>query len=185
MKKVTIFAAAALALIVTLGVAGYAFAQSQAEGGYGGMMGRWAGQTGMAEMMSQYGGRGHMGGMMSQFGGRGMMGADGSHGPMHEAMIGALADELGLTVEAIQERLDSGETMWEIAAGQGLSADEITALMQTAHAQALAEAVEAGLITPEQAEWMNSHMQGMRGMHGGAGGCHGAPGSGPASGRTS
>jgi Spy/CpxP family protein refolding chaperone len=182
MKKITVLAAVLLALVITLGLAGYAYAQTQPETPYGsGMMGRW-GQGGMM------GERDQGAGMMGQrgYGLRGgMISADGIHGPMHDYMLEALSVKLGLTVEELQDRLDNGETMWDIAVGQGLSAEEISTAMLSARSQALELAVEAGVITPKQADWMNSHMESMNGRGPGSGGCHGTPSSGLTSGSTS
>jgi hypothetical protein len=150
MKSKTILVAAFLALVAVLGVSGYAFAQTPTPpNGYPGMMG----------------GRG------------GMMGAYGSHGLMHEYMVKALAEKLGLNVDDLQGRIDAGENMWAIARSEGLTEAEISTLMSEAHDQALAEAVAAGVITQEQADWMDSHMEQMF-SSGGAGGCHGGAGGG-------
>lgn len=121
------------------------------------------------------GGRGQGGGMMGGQGGYGrgggMMGAgwDGDYGPMHEYMIPALAEGLGLTAEELQARIDAGETPYEVAVSLGFSAEEIQTIFTTAHAQALQAAVDAGIITQEQADWMSTHMQQRRGNGYGAG----------------
>ena len=129
---------------------------------------------------------GHPFGMMGQYGGYGMMGGyglagAGDYGPMHETMVDALAEALNLTPEEIQTRIDNGETPWEIAQSQGLSQEEIQQVMADAHDQALDKAVEAGLLTQEQADWMDQHMESMwSGDFSGFGGCH-SSGSGSSS----
>jgi Protein of unknown function (DUF2680) len=121
-------------------------------------------------MGGQYGGYGMMGGF-------GMMGA-GNYGPMHQYMVEALAEALKLTPEEVQSRIDGGETPWQIAQSQGLSQDQIQQLMLDAHDKALDKAVEAGLLTQEQADWMDQHMESMWSGDGtGFGGCHGANGT--------
>src|SRR5512143_1763387 len=113
MKKFMLIAAVLAVALIVLGVAGFAYAQSQTptvpNRGYG------AGMMGGA-------GRGMMagGGMMS---GRGMM-ANGSVGPMHTYMIQALGDKLGMTVEDLQARLDKGETPYQVAQSQGLTDEQ-------------------------------------------------------------
>lgn len=118
-------------------------------------------------------------GMMGgQYGGYGMMGS-WDYGPMHEYMVSALADALNLSPEEIQNRINNGETPWEIAQEQGLSEEQIQQAMLDAHDKALDQAVEAGLLSQEQADWMDQHMESMwSGDFGGFGGCHGPNGAG-------
>ena len=123
-------------------------------------------------------------GMMGGYGGYGMMGgygtgAGGYYGPMHDYMVNALAEALNLTPEEVQTRIGNGETPWQIAQAQGLSDEEIQQVMLDAHDEALDKAVEAGLLTQEQADWMDEHMESMwSGDYAGFGGCHGAPATG-------
>ncbi|GAP15486.1 hypothetical protein LARV_03275 [Longilinea arvoryzae] len=98
---------------------------------------------------------------------------DGQPGPMHDLMIAAWADKLGLSVDVIDQRLDAGETMYDIAVSQGLTADEFQAARVEIHNTVLDEAVSQGLITQEQADWMKS-----RGGAMGAGNCLGGGGHG-------
>ena len=159
--SVVVLAALAVAGLVWAGTA-YAQAQNPPTPAFPyGMMG------------GQYGGFGMMGGY-------GMMGA-GGYGPMHEYMVAALAGALNLTPEEIQARIDNGETPWEIARSQGLSDEEIQQLMFDAHDIALDNAVEAGLLTQEQADWMDQHMESMWSGDFGNGGCHGANDAGGSS----
>ena len=113
-------------------------------------------------------------GMMGgQYGGYGMMG-NWDYGPMHDYMVAALAETLNLTPEEVQSRIDNGETPWQIAQAQGLSEEQIQQAMLDAHDKALDKAVEAGLLTQDQADWMDQHMESMwSGDFGGFGGCHG------------
>ena len=112
----------------------------------------------------------------------GMMGgwrAGGDHyGPMHEYMIAALAEALGLTPEDLQNRINNGETPYEIAQSQGLTDAQIRDLFDQSHDAALQKAVEAGVVTQEQADWMEQHHEQMwqnggltNGFGPGAGGC--------------
>lgn len=150
MKKVFFTSIVILAVAVVAFLAGTyvtdVFAQRGGTGsrdGNGGMMG---------------GGYGHMGGRGMHGQGAGMMG-DGTYGPMHDYMIPALAEGLGMTTEDLQARIDGGETPYEVAVSLGFTADKIQTIFSTAHAEALQAAVDAGVITQEQADWMNSHMQ--------------------------
>ncbi len=141
----------ALAVVAVFGWAGVAYAQSQqpptpGQGyGYGGMMGGY---------------------------GYGMMGSSG-YGPMHQYMVDALAKALNLTPEQLQARIENGETPYEIAQSQGLSQEQIQQVMEDAHDQALDQAVEAGTLTQEQADWMDQHMEAMWSGDFGGFGCHG------------
>jgi len=146
---------------------------------FGGLV--WAGTAYAQSQTSGYA-YGMMGG---QYEGYGMMGT-GDYGPMHETMVDALAEALNLTPEEVQARIDAGETPWEIAQSLGLSDAQIQQLLLDAHDQALDQAVDAGLLTQEQADWMDQHMESMWSDDGaGFGGCHGPNGTGNSSSDTS
>jgi hypothetical protein len=103
------------------------------------------------------GGRGSRGGMMG-----------GSYNqsvenPLHDAMIAAVAEEIGLTVEEIEKRLEAGETLSAIALTQGFTVDEFSSIMIDARNLAIDQAVTDGTITQEQADWMKTRSSGMFG----------------------
>jgi hypothetical protein len=152
MKKTLLIVAVLSITVLTLGLAGYAYAQDQTpENLYNhGMMGDYAEN-----------GPGYGRGMMGGYGGHGMMGWNSEEGPMHDAMVAAVAEALGLTPEEIEARHDAGETIWKIAESEGLSAKEIQDLMLSTHDGALEDAVANGWLTQEQAEWMDIHMEEM------------------------
>ena len=162
-KFVSIFALVALAALV---VAGYACAQGQnppspqapaAPDGapaYGqGMMGRFNGSVG--GMMGRRNGGGM--GMMGRVNGSG----DGTYGPMHDSMVAAFAEALGMSVEDVNAALADGETMWTLAEAQGMTQETFAQVMLDARTQALDDAVAAGTITQEQADLMRSHWETM------------------------
>jgi hypothetical protein len=94
---------------------------------------------------------------------------DGS-GPLHEYMVEAFAEALGLTPEELEARLSAGETLASIAAGEGVSAEEFPALWLQARQAALDAAVADGVLTADQAAWMLDRMEkGTRGQGGAAG----------------
>lgn len=113
------------------------------------------------------------------FGGRGPHMQDGG-GPLHTFMVAEFAKELDLNVDELNTRLADGETMYDIALSQGVTAEEFPAVMTKARSAALDAAVKAEVLTQEQADWMKS-----RGF--GRGGCGGAGpqggGYGPGMGR--
>ncbi len=180
MKKILLVGAIVLVALAALGVAGFAYAQSQtpptpefpfgpdAEGWHGGrrgMMGAW-----------------RAGGAWE----------DGIHGPMHEYMLNAIAEALGLEPQELQVYHDEGKTPWDVAQEQGLSEEEFRELMFEARKKALEQAAADGVITQEQADWMLERMNqmweygpGFGPCHGGGGTFGGRPGGGPGGGRWS
>lgn len=199
MKKFWIIGTLAALALIVFGVVGYAYAQSRTptptpqagstgngSGTYrGGMMsGGWRGYGGMMGNGTQ----GYGGGMM----GRGMMGygansqgyngcpmADGDEngtlecGPMHDTMINAIAQALGITPQELETRVQAGDTPWVIAQGQGLTKEQFQEKLTTALTTALNQAVSNGVITQAQADFMRQHMGVMltNGFAPGFGGC--------------
>jgi hypothetical protein len=96
----------------------------------------------------------------------------GGEGPLHDFMVKALAEALGMDAAKLESRIESGETPFAIALAQGKSAEEIPALFASARSKALDLAVAAGEITQEQADWMKSRGIG-RGGGMGTGTCDG------------
>ncbi len=168
MKKTLVVVSILVVLLVTLGIAGFAYAQTQNP--------PTPGAPYRQGMMGGYGGQGMMGG-------RGMMGGfTGQYGPMHTTMVDAVAEKLGLKPEDVQSRLAAGETLWQIASATGLSDDQVRTALQDAHDVALQKAVEAGLLTQAQADWMDQRMEQMWTTSGGMpcqGGTAGATRMGP------
>jgi len=124
-------------------------------------------QGGFSPGMMGGGGRNFGQGMMGGDGrgfGPGMMGqrgANGEYGPMHPYMIEALAEQLGLTPDELQTKLQNGATPYQIAKDKGLADDQIRDLFTKAHDAALEKAVAAGVITQQQADQMDKHMEQM------------------------
>lgn len=158
MKKILIGLAVFSIVALTFGAVNFAYAQ--------GGTNPWGGFHNPGMMGGNYGD--HNYDMMGSGFGPGMMSAE--EGPMHDAMITAFADALGLTPAELEARHDAGETLWQIAEAQGLSESEVQTLMFTARDGALAQAVVDGQFTQEQADWMLSHMD--EGNFG-SGSCHG------------
>ena len=104
--------------------------------------------------------------------GGGMMGYAGAdaEGPMHDAMIAAFAQNLGITVDDLNARLAKGETMAQIAASKGLTSAEFYTLMTDARSQAIDQAVKDGTLTQAQADWMKQRGAGMMGGYNARGG---------------
>ena len=122
-------------------------------------------------------GQGRMGGGRSA--GRGGMhagqGIDAA-GPMHTAMIATLGEAFGMTPEALQARLDAGETMWQVAEGLGWTSEQLQVEMQAARSSAIQQAVADGTLTQEQADFMSERMsqRWQEGYGPGSAGCEGS-----------
>jgi uncharacterized membrane protein len=157
MKKLLIIASIALVAVLTLSVAGFAYAQGQtpqaptmpANPNAGQGQGGWANGGARQGMGGRFGGMGALAGQSA-----------GGYGLMHDEMIAAFAQALNISPEALQARLDAGDTMWAIAQEKGLSADQFTQLMQQARNASLQKAVADGTLTQAQADWMQQRMQG-------------------------
>jgi hypothetical protein len=67
-----------------------------------------------------------------------------------------LAENLGISYEVMAERLASGESLYDIAISLGFDAASFSELMADARADALVLAVNLGLLTQEQADWVGS-----------------------------
>jgi hypothetical protein len=102
------------------------------------------------------------------FGGRGpMMQNDGGY--LHTYMVSAFAGKIGLGVDDVNARLADGETMYDIAIAEGVTAEDFPALMTEVRAAALDAALADGVVTQEQADWMKSRDFGRGGMGNGQG----------------
>lgn len=78
-------------------------------------------------------------------------------GSLHDELVAAFADALGLEVEDIDTRLEEGETMAEIALSTGMTLEDFHTIMDEVRRQVIDQAVEEGILTKEQAEWMKTH----------------------------
>jgi len=90
-------------------------------------------------------------------------------GYLHTYMVTAFAEKLGLKVEDVNARITAGETMYDIAIADGVKAEDFPALMTEVRSQGVSAAVKDGVITQDQADWMNSHGFGRGGF--GTGNC--------------
>jgi hypothetical protein len=126
MKKTLIVLAVIAVFVGALGFAGAVYAQTQStpQPGYGmgGMMGRRGQANGQANNgVGMMGGRGG-------YGAGGMM-VDGQEGPMHDAMVAALAEKLGMSAADVEAKIDAGVSMWTLAQEKGLSLADFQKLM--------------------------------------------------------
>ena len=173
MKKWLIGAGVAVAAI-GLVVGGAAFAASRSAGTaargaaaysqgpfMGGRMGAFQG----GRMGVFQGGR--MG--VFQSGGAGVLGFGGQ---AHDYVFQAVAQSLSLSVEELEAKLSDGQDLSAISQEQAVAEDELPTLLEEARTSALAAAVEGGVLTQEQADWMAQHpvvLRMLAGMRGGRG----------------
>lgn len=87
-------------------------------------------------------------------------------GYLHEEMVAIYAEALGLSVDDLNARLESGETLGQIAYSTGMTVTEFRDLAGTLREDVLNLAVQNGTITQEQADWM---LQNGNGQNAGAG----------------
>ncbi len=86
-------------------------------------------------------------------------GGDGIFGKMDkEQMLQNHAEVLGMTVEALQAAIDSGQNFQEIAESKGITQEQMQEKMQSQMKVHLSELVAAGTITQEQ---MDEHLERM------------------------
>jgi hypothetical protein len=123
-------------VIFALGSVGIAYAQSPTQT-------RGAGVTAM-------GGRGPQGGYGAGIGIAG-------DGILHDYMIAAYAEALNIPVADLEARLNSGETMSQIALSTGMTLDEFRTLMVEVRTQAIDQALSDGVLTQAQADWLKLH----------------------------
>jgi hypothetical protein len=101
-------------------------------------------------------GTGWMGGRGSRSGSAGANTAAGE-GILHDYMIAAYAEKLNIPVADLEARLDSGETMAQIALSEGLTFEQFRTLMIEVRTQAIEQALNDGVLTQAQADWMEQH----------------------------
>lgn len=89
----------------------------------------------------------------------------GRFGPCHEAglldvdqeaMHAAIADALGMSVTQFEAARADGMPLYLIAQEQGVDIEDVREAMRDVREAAIEEALAAGTITEEQAEWLQS-----------------------------
>ncbi len=103
------------------------------------------------------GGFGRRGGMMGRSGGFG----GGMMGGSQSSLLAVAAEELSMTVEELAAALENEDTntIAAVAAAQGVDPQVIVDAFVAQRAEWMAQAVEDGRMTQEQADYMLDHMQ--------------------------
>jgi hypothetical protein len=99
-------------------------------------------------------GTGFMGGRASR-NGLGGANTNAGDGILHDYMIAGYAAGLNIPVTDLEARLDSGETMAQIAISTGLTLEQFRTLMVEVRTQAIEQALNDGVLTQAQADWMS------------------------------
>jgi hypothetical protein len=76
---------------------------------------------------------------------------------LHDYTVAGYSAALGLSVAELETRLAAGETLADIAVSTGLTLDQFQDLRAATTSEVLAQAVADGVITAEQADWMQYH----------------------------
>lgn len=78
--------------------------------------------------------------------------------PMMDAMVDAISEATGLSVDEIEARLADGERLYSIALDAGMTEEELDALMDDVH-DAYFEQYQGQGRSENRSEWMFDHMQ--------------------------
>lgn len=116
---------------------------------------------------------GWMQGMHNQMMGGGFAGMSA----MHDEVVQALAEKLGISVTDLNGQLAGGKTMLQIAQSKGWTTDQFRSWMVETQKTTLQNLVADGKLTQQQADWMNSHMSQMIANGYGPGNCPGISGN--------
>lgn len=187
MRKIAIGTAVVGGLVLAGYLAVPAMASGMMSGGSGGAMmqnmGSMMSGGNMGAMMKNMGSMmngGSMGAMMKNMGGM-MQNMDQMHDSMtavHDRVVEAAANVLGLTTDEVTEAMTAGKSFTTLATERAVDADTLNAAIQQAHRAALDQAVSEGKLTQEQADLMVEHMSSVDHMGGGmmsqAASCHGS-----------
>ncbi len=88
----------------------------------------------------------------------GMMGGRVGYSPVHAYLVEAFAAKIDLPVDEVNTRLAAGETIAQIALSKGVVAEDLPAFMADIHKTASAAAVQDGVMTQAQTDFMLQRM---------------------------
>ncbi len=86
--------------------------------------------------------------------------AAGAEGPLHDYLVAAFADALGLSTTEVEDRLAAGETLSAIAQAEGYSLDEFRTLFNEVRQTAIDNAQANGVVLQQQTQSMLRLMDG-------------------------
>lgn len=82
-------------------------------------------------------------------------------GLLHDAMITAFSEELGISVEDLEARIAEGESLADIALSTGMKIEDFRTLLNAIRTEVHDQAVEDGLLPGTQSGWVNSRRAAM------------------------
>jgi len=82
-------------------------------------------------------------------------------GLLHDAMIAAFSEALGIPVEDLEARIADGETLADIALSTGMTIEDFRTLLAEIRTEVHDQAVEDGLLPGEQSGWFNNRRAAM------------------------
>jgi hypothetical protein len=99
-------------------------------------------------------------------------GGPGGGRGLNDAALEAVADVLGMTTDEVTAALQDGQTLQDLADEAGVDIEDVHAAIQAVHEtemrERIAQAVEDGTITQENADWLLEGLD--KGFIGGPGG---------------
>jgi hypothetical protein len=99
-------------------------------------------------------------------------GGPGGGRGLNDAALEAVADVLGMTTDDVTAALQDGQTLQDLADEAGVDIEDVRAAIQAVHEaemrERIAQAVEDGTITQENADWLLEGLD--KGFIGGPGG---------------
>jgi hypothetical protein len=184
MKKVLVFLTIAVVAFAALGAAGLAYAQGQTPQPPTGTTAPGTNGQPFSYGQGLGAGRGFrgQGGIQGRMGGFHGQAITGTTGPLHDYMEAAIAQVFGLSADELDAIHTSGSTLFAYVQEKGVTAEQFAELMSQARSQALSDAVEAGAITQQQADFMTQRWQQAQANGYGPGSAN-CTGLGPAAGR--
>ncbi|MEK6220860.1 MAG: hypothetical protein N2D54_01260 [Chloroflexota bacterium] len=97
--------------------------------------------------------------------GKGGHPGDGDKGAYKEIYISVLSDKLGISVDDLTAQFEAKVKIYDILADAGYSKEEMKPFLDSVHIEVLAQAVEQGLISAEDAERKSEHNNGLYKQH--------------------
>jgi hypothetical protein len=82
---------------------------------------------------------------------------DGPLAEYRDVIHQALADALGISVDTFEQAIEDGQTLVDLADEYDVDLADLRAAREEGRAEALSQAVDDGVITQVQADWLEQH----------------------------
>ena len=93
----------------------------------------------------------------SMMGGKSAMDPARGYAGIQEYMNEALAEKLGMSADDITAAFEDGKTMLDLAADKDMTVKEFITMQEEVHILAIDKALDAGVISQNQADWMKEN----------------------------